>query len=76
MNKASDIWLFEADKKTGAIIASDCFADSYNGPAYDIKRGGQDNLEVLGYEFNNSGISRVKFRRLADTGDLCDTILH
>ena len=39
MDKASDIWLFEADK-SGAIIASDCFADSYAGPSYDIKRGG------------------------------------
>jgi hypothetical protein len=55
-------------ERSGVVVAHDCFGLNYSGPSYDQNFGGENNLVVLGYEYQNNGVTTIKFKRLADTG--------
>ena len=68
----SDIWVFEI--VDSAISASDRVGIGYTTPPLDTAQGGEDNLEVLGYEITSS-YSLVKVTRALDTGDSNDAVI-
>jgi len=68
----SDIWVFEI--VNSAISASDRVGIGYTTPPLDTAQGGEDNLQVLGYEITSS-YSLVKITRVLDTGDSNDAVI-
>jgi hypothetical protein len=60
-----NIIIYLINRKT--LSATDSYSDEYSYPKDDISNGGKNNLEVLGRDINNEGVTTVKFRRMLNT---------
>jgi hypothetical protein len=70
----SDIWIISYQSGIDGVRVQDSWSVDHSFPQQDSQRGGQDSL-ITCYGEMNDGCSIVKFRRLLDTGDECDTII-
>ncbi|CAD8204518.1 unnamed protein product [Paramecium pentaurelia] len=66
----ADVWVFEIDKNV--IIGTDSHCSKHQVPPTDVSSGGTNDIEILGYYYNENGKSGVKFKRKANTGDKYD----
>jgi len=68
----SDIWVF--DIINSEIQATDCVGIGHTVPPLDTDQGGQNNLQVLGFEITPS-YSLIKFTRPLNTHDPNDQVI-
>ncbi|CAD8112444.1 unnamed protein product [Paramecium primaurelia] len=66
----ADLWVFEIDQN--AIIGTDSHSTKHQVPPTDVSQGGTNDIEILGYYYNQNGKSGVKFKRKSITGDKYD----
>ncbi|CAK92366.1 unnamed protein product (macronuclear) [Paramecium tetraurelia] len=66
----ADLWVFEISNNV--IIGSDSHCSKHQRPPTDVSTGGTDDIEILGYYYNQNGKSGVKFKRKSITGDKYD----
>jgi len=45
----------------------DAYDDEYTFPKDDIGNGGKNDLQILGREISNEGVTTIKFKRLLNT---------
>lgn len=65
----ADLWVFEI--KDAVIVATDSHCVKHGKPPTDESSGGTNDIEILGYYYDKDGKSAVKFKRKADTGNIC-----
>ncbi|CAD8098235.1 unnamed protein product [Paramecium primaurelia] len=66
----ADLWVFEV--YDNVITVNDSYCVKHGRPPTDISSGGTDDLQLLGYYYNQNGKTGVKFKRLVKTGDQYD----
>jgi len=69
----SDIWVFNV--VNNKVTANDCYGAGNIPPPQDTSNGGQNNLQVLGYELAPT-YTIVKFTRALNTGDPNDQFIQ
>ncbi|CAD8194973.1 unnamed protein product [Paramecium pentaurelia] len=66
----ADLWVFEI--YDNVITVNDSYCVKHGKPPTDISSGGTDDLQLIGYYYNQNGKTGVKFKRLVSTGDKYD----
>ncbi|KAL4443103.1 hypothetical protein ABPG74_002170 [Tetrahymena malaccensis] len=64
-----------SENDSGVVTLSDNYSQKTSTPSSDVNLGGQNNLNLLGYELTDKQLT-FKFSRKLDTGDKYDYVLQ